>query len=91
MTPRRTHSTLAPPREGNKTPKKEPGPVIFVLKPKPHARFVRRGSDLVHKVRCRGRVATGRFSYRDQLGGATRGESVMAVMVGVRSPSGCPA
>ncbi|GIL70116.1 hypothetical protein Vretimale_3382 [Volvox reticuliferus] len=36
--------------EGNKTPKKEPGPVIFVLKPKPHARFVRRGSDLVHKV-----------------------------------------
>nr|AAV87177.1 radial spoke protein 16 [Chlamydomonas reinhardtii] len=36
--------------EGNKTPKKEPGPVVFVLKPKPHPRFVRRGSDLVHKV-----------------------------------------
>lgn len=36
--------------EGNKTPKKEPGPVVFVLKPKPHASFVRRGNDLVHKV-----------------------------------------
>ncbi len=37
-------------REGNKTPKKEAGPVIFVLKPIPHKSFVRRGSDLVHKT-----------------------------------------
>mmetsp|Transcript_27589 Transcript_27589/g.70282 ORF Transcript_27589/g.70282 Transcript_27589/m.70282 type:complete len:361 (-) Transcript_27589:356-1438(-) len=36
--------------EGNKTPKKEPGPVVFVLKPLPHKRFVRRGADLVHRV-----------------------------------------
>ncbi len=36
--------------EGNKTPKKEPGPVVLVLKPKPHPSFVRRGNDLVHKV-----------------------------------------
>ncbi|KAG1680426.1 hypothetical protein FOA52_015517 [Chlamydomonas sp. UWO 241] len=36
--------------EGNKTPSKAPGPVIFVLKPLPHDRFVRRGADLVHKV-----------------------------------------
>lgn len=36
--------------EGNKTPKKEPGPVIFVLKPLPHPRFQRRGPDLVHKI-----------------------------------------
>mmetsp|Transcript_5049 Transcript_5049/g.10956 ORF Transcript_5049/g.10956 Transcript_5049/m.10956 type:complete len:346 (-) Transcript_5049:616-1653(-) len=36
--------------EGNKTPKKEPGPVVFVLKPLPHKRFARRGADLVHKV-----------------------------------------
>lgn len=37
-------------REGNKTPTKEPGPVVFVLKPLPHTRFQRRGCDLVHKV-----------------------------------------
>lgn len=37
-------------REGNKTPRKEPGPVVFVLKPLPHKRFQRRGADLVHKV-----------------------------------------
>jgi len=36
--------------EGNKTPSKSPGPVIFVLKSLPHPRFVRRGADLVHKV-----------------------------------------
>lgn len=36
--------------EGNKTPMKEPGPVVFVLKSIPHPRFTRRGSDLVHKV-----------------------------------------
>ncbi|KAJ9528325.1 hypothetical protein QJQ45_014309 [Haematococcus lacustris] len=36
--------------EGNKTPKKEPGPVVFVLRPLPHKRFTRRGPDLVHKV-----------------------------------------
>lgn len=41
---------MLPGREGNKTPKKEPGPVIFVLKPKAHPRFSRRGADLVHKV-----------------------------------------
>ena len=37
-------------REGNKTLKKEPGPVVFVLKALPHKRFTRRGADLVHKV-----------------------------------------
>mmetsp|Transcript_15189 Transcript_15189/g.26339 ORF Transcript_15189/g.26339 Transcript_15189/m.26339 type:complete len:361 (-) Transcript_15189:870-1952(-) len=36
--------------EGNKTPKKVPGPVVFVLKVMPHARFSRRGSDLAQKV-----------------------------------------
>ncbi|KAF5832029.1 radial spoke protein 16 [Dunaliella salina] len=36
--------------EGNKVPKKEPGFVVFVLKPLPHDRFLRRGSDLVHKL-----------------------------------------
>ncbi|MEW5299466.1 MAG: hypothetical protein WDW36_002481 [Sanguina aurantia] len=36
--------------EGNRTPRKEPGPVVFVLKPLPHARFVRRGVDLLYKV-----------------------------------------
>jgi hypothetical protein len=44
-------------REGNKTPKKDPGPVVFVLKPKPHARFVRRGADLVHKASGAGMLA----------------------------------
>ncbi len=39
-----------PCREGNKTPTKEPGPVVFVLKTLPHKRFARRGADLVHKV-----------------------------------------
>jgi len=37
-------------REGNKVPKKEPGFVVFVLKPLPHKRFSRRGADLVHKL-----------------------------------------
>lgn len=37
-------------REGNKTPKKDPGFVVFVLKPLPHKRFSRRGADLVHKI-----------------------------------------
>jgi len=37
-------------REGNKVPKKEPGYVVFVLKPLPHKRFIRRGADLVHKL-----------------------------------------
>lgn len=36
--------------EGNKTPTKKPGPVVFVLKPIAHPRFIRRGTDLVHKV-----------------------------------------
>jgi len=36
--------------EGNKTPKKDPGPVVFVLKPAPHKLFQRRGADLVRKV-----------------------------------------
>eukprot|EP00798_Chlamydomonas_sp_ICE-L_P016770 gene16770-23045_t len=36
--------------EGNKTPTKKPGPVVFVLKPAPHLRFARRGADLVLKV-----------------------------------------
>jgi len=36
--------------EGNKTFKKDPGPVVFVLKPLPHPLFQRRGVDLVHKV-----------------------------------------
>ena len=36
--------------EGNKTLKKEAGPVVFVLKPLPHSTFQRRGVDLVHKV-----------------------------------------
>eukprot|EP00983_Pelagomonas_calceolata_P067464 1149490-Pelagomonas_calceolata.AAC.6 len=36
--------------EGNKVPKKEPGFVVFVLKPLPHKRFSRRGADLVHKL-----------------------------------------
>lgn len=36
--------------EGNKTPMKDPGPVVFVLKSLPHERFTRRGADLVHKV-----------------------------------------
>ena len=36
--------------EGNKTLKKEPGPVVFVLKPLPHPLFQRRGVDLVRKV-----------------------------------------
>lgn len=36
--------------EGNKTFKKEAGPVVFVLKPLPHPLFQRRGVDLVHKV-----------------------------------------
>lgn len=37
-------------REGNKVPKKEPGFVVFVLKPLPHPHFQRRGADLVHKL-----------------------------------------
>lgn len=41
---------MRPHREGNKVPKKEPGFVVFVLKPLPHARFMRRGADLVHKL-----------------------------------------
>lgn len=36
--------------EGNKTPKKEPGPVVFVLRSIPHKLFSRRGADLVHRV-----------------------------------------
>lgn len=36
--------------EGNKTPTKKPGPVVFVLKPLPHKSFIRRGADLIHKV-----------------------------------------
>ena len=44
-------TTLLLCREGNKTPKKDPGPVVFVLKPQPHSVFHRRGPDLVHKVK----------------------------------------
>ncbi len=36
--------------EGNKTPKKGPGPVVFVLKPLPHNLFQRRGPDLIRRV-----------------------------------------
>lgn len=49
------HPPTSPPsppprREGNKAPKKDPGFVVFVLKPLPHSRFTRRGADLVHKL-----------------------------------------
>jgi hypothetical protein len=44
---------LVPRSEGNKTPKKDPGPVVFVLRTLPHQRFTRRGADLVYKVRDR--------------------------------------
>ncbi|GAX80192.1 hypothetical protein CEUSTIGMA_g7630.t1 [Chlamydomonas eustigma] len=37
-------------REGNITPKKQPGPVVFILKPLQHSLFQRRGPDLVRKV-----------------------------------------
>uniref|UniRef100_A0A7S0V4F8 J domain-containing protein n=1 Tax=Polytomella parva TaxID=51329 RepID=A0A7S0V4F8_9CHLO len=36
--------------EGNIQEKTVPGPVIFVLKPRPHPLFSRRGDDLVYKV-----------------------------------------
>lgn len=36
--------------EGNRTPKRQPGPVVFTLVSKPHPVFSRRGYDLVHKV-----------------------------------------
>jgi len=37
-------------REGNITPKKQPGPVVFILKPLQHNLFQRRGADLVRRV-----------------------------------------
>jgi hypothetical protein len=50
VTPHQQPNVLRVYREGNRTPTKKPGAVVFILKAKPHDRFVRRGADLLHKV-----------------------------------------
>ena len=39
------------PKEGDQTPNNVPADIVFVLKDKPHANFVRQGSDLKYKAR----------------------------------------